>query len=210
MALPETPATPAVEPEKPQTPAPEQTPKPEQVQEKPQEEPKYVTQEQLDSIKADIIRDVTMRDRQRASEIKKQVNQIEKTLEASGISVTAEQKEKIETQVAASYSDEEPAAPQEEIPAELEDSFAMMKKENVVIEEGDPEYTQFLKPLFDEDNSQRWEFTAAFRKAIDAKKARTLQQKDNAQLRAPVGGGEGPGELKAKSSRDYWDRAHTK
>ena len=103
MALPNTlAATP--EPTAPQTPEPIQA-QPAQATETPQAEPKYVTTEQLEQVAARIIRDVKLADKQRAKQIRQEVETIKQTLQASGIQATPEQVEAIETKVAERYQD---------------------------------------------------------------------------------------------------------
>jgi len=212
MAELETPAVQAAKPETPPVPEPpKEAPKQEPVKEEPKAEIEYVTKEQLASIKDEIIRDVNMRSKQRAQEIKKQVNSIQKTLQASGIEVTDEQKEKIETQVAAQFSDdteeeETPAAPKD-IPPYAAAAIDMMKDAKVDIEAGDPEFEQYIKPHLNNPGPALLRDTA---KAIESKQARTLQNKEKAPLRTPAGGGDGPGEFVAKDAKGYWNRAHSK
>lgn len=192
------------EPVQPETPVVEIPSEETTTPEAKQEEQTFVTREELNRIIAQTKREVKQADKQRAKQIKQEMDTLKQRLESAGIQVTPEVEAKLHNQVVDSLKDDDEPAPEEtDIPPELEDAFAMMEIEKVSIQESDPEYKQYLQPLFDNDNSSRWQYTAAMRKAIDAKKARTLQQKDKAPLRVPAGGGEGPGEFKAQSARDY-------
>lgn len=213
MTLPNTPAEQAA-PETPQIPEPRKAPEQEQAPEEPQAETKYVTAEQLDQAIASAVRNVKMADKQRAKQIKDQVAQIEKTLEASGISVTPEQKEKIQTQVAASYHDpdEEPEGEEptlDQYPMAVQTTINMMADGG--LEEADKEFLEFVQPVYDkvykpkpgETPLPESALPLAAARAIEAKNARISQNKDKAQLRTPTGSGERPGEPPAKSAADY-------
>lgn len=204
-------------PAAPQTPEPgkpQEGQEPEQGQE---EKPEFVTRDELSQVIAQTKSEIKMADRQRAKQIKDQVSQIEKTLEASGITVSDEQKEKIQTQVAAQYSDTDegegtPAPDQPidagDIPDQWIDAIDLMGKRGVIIQEGEAEFNEFIKPLLERDDAPGYEITLAVDKAITAKLERTSTQKEKAPLRTPAGGGSGPGEFKAENARQLWTRAH--
>ena len=61
-------------------------------------------------------------------------------------------------------------------------ALSMMKDEGVFIEEGDPEFGQYLKPMIDK-GELTGTFLAASTRAIDAKRARLEGQKRNAAVR---------------------------
>ena len=212
MALPNTPAA-TPEPTAPKTPEPIQA-QPGQAGETPQAGPKYVTEEQLEQVASRIIRDVKLADKQRSKQIRQEVETIKQTLQASGIQATPEQVEAIETKVAERYQDPDdeptPQTPANDIPPEWQDALDLAFAAKVKIEENDPEYKQFLVPIFDNPNPKRAEITIAMSKAVEAKQARTLQQQDNAPLRTPTAGSGGPGQLVAASSKDYWRGAYKK
>jgi len=177
-----------------------------------QEEQTYITREELTELLAQQKREIKQADKQRAKQIKAEMDTMKQRLEAAGIPLTPEVEQKLHAQIVDNLRDdeEEQGSPTPDIPPELEDAFAMMDMERVSIQESDPEYEEFLKPLFENDNSSRWQYTAAMRKAIDAKKARTLQQREKAPLRTPVPSGQGPGEFVAESAHDYYQRAYPK
>lgn len=186
-----------------------------QEQEQPQAEtPKYVTEEQLGQAVAEAVRNVKMADRQRAKQIKQEIASLEKRLEAAGLQVTPEQKQKLENEVIASYSDDdEEPAPQGDIdiPPEVAPAINWMLGQGVKIDESDPEYKQYLEPVFDVEKLDQFAINLAMSKAVEAKRARTLQSKEKSPLRTPAGGGsEGPGEFKANDAKGYWTRAHSK
>jgi len=193
------PATPTTAPETPS----DETQEPEATQ----EEPTFVTREELDKLLAQTKREVKQADKQRAKQIKAEMDTMKQRLEAAGVPLTPEVEQKLHAQIVDNLQDDEEeqptGSPTPDIPPELEDAFALMGAEKVTIQETDPEYKEFLGPLFENDNSSRWQYTAAMRKAIDAKKARTLQQKEKAPLRTQIPSGQGPGEFKAESARDY-------
>lgn len=198
------------EPATPKTPEPTQAPTG-QGQEKPQEQPKYVTQEQLDSAVADAVRNVKMADKQRAKQIKQEIATLKGRLEKAGLQVTPQQEEQLESEIISSYSDddEEPGAqPQsaDDIPPHAQAAIEMMADADTYIEEGDPEFETYIKPHLSQPGPALLRATS---QAIDAKQARTLQNKEKAPLRTPAGGqAEGPGEFKAKDARQLWTRAH--
>jgi hypothetical protein len=201
-----------VKPVEPQEPA-QAEPEPAQEPEATQEEPTFVTREELDRLLAQTKREVKQADKQRAKQIKAEMDTMKQRLEAAGVPLTPEVEQKLHAQIVDNLRDDDEEQPTgnstPDIPPELEDAFAMMKEEKVSVQEGDPEYKEFLEPLFDNDNSSRWQYTAAMRKAIDAKKARTLQQQEKAPLRTPVPGGQGPGENAAKDAREYYQKAYS-
>lgn len=177
-----------------------------------QEQPTYVTREELNQIIAQTKREVKQADKQRAKQIKQEMDTMKQRLEAAGVPVTQEVEQKLHAQIVDSIRDddeEEPTgAPQsDDIPPELLPAFTWMANQgDYKVLDTDPEYKEYLEAYLNKDNVDPAELTILFSRAVEAKKARTLQLKDKAPLRAPVGGGEGPGEFIAKSASDYRKR----
>lgn len=123
--------------------------------------------------------------------------------------------------VAEAYAAEEPEQPQasgaqsdepnlDDYPPAVQAALAMMEDAGVTVQEGDPEFTELIKPILDKGNPGP-SLLMATAKAIEKKQARTLQHTQAAPLRTPVpGSGAGTGTFTAKSANDYWNRAHKK
>ncbi|CAK0772521.1 hypothetical protein CCP3SC15_450002 [Gammaproteobacteria bacterium] len=75
----------------------------------------------------------------------------------------------------------------------IADALSMMEAEKTSIDEGDPEFTKFIKPHFGEAELNGSKFRMDVARAIDAKQARLNAQKETAPARSPGGaGGGGP------------------
>jgi len=182
-----------------QTPEAESVPQG-QAQEQPAaEEPKFVTQEQLDQAVADAVRNVKMADKQRAGQIKKEIASIKDVLEATGLTITPEQEAKLESQVVTKYADDdEPESPSAGTaspegdplsgqPQEVVDAIRLMELRGVTLAAGVPEFDEMVKPILDSGNLTT--LKAVTDQAIDKFKARTVLQKEKAPLRVPEGAG---------------------
>lgn len=206
--LPVTPTEPATPPTPELT-----TPKTGDATEPSQEQPVYVTREELDRIIAQTKSEVRQADKQRAKQIKAEMNALKESLTASGIQVTPQQEailqEKVEQRL--DIQQESPTGDDisaEDIPPEVQQSIAMMNKRGVIVREADPEFKQFLQPVLDSGDLSDLNFATV--QAIQAKQARQLQTQQQANLRTPTGGGEPPGATPAKSASDYWNVAYKK
>lgn len=201
MTLPDQPAAqPAPEPEpqpepQPQAPVSEPTPKTEKPQEEPQQEVKYITEEQLNQVIAQTKRDLKQADKQRAKQIKQEVDTLKQRIITAGIQVTPDQEQKLYNQVVDSLdegegdTDVQDAISPDDIPPEVMPALEWMNRQNLQITADDPEFKKFLEPVFDVEKLDQADITLAMSQAVNEKRARLGLQQDRATLRTPAAPG---------------------
>jgi len=198
----------------PTTPEP-QPPPPGQATEA-QQEPKFVTIEELDRREAQLKLDLRKADKQRANQIKQELKALKDTLTASGVQVTPQVEANLQDQISLKYEepDEQPASTEADnladIPPDWKNAIDMMAEAGVTIEKDTPEFDKYIKPLLSNPNPGP-KLLLAVSQAITETQARLNLHKDKAQLRVPGGPGtQAPGEVVATSAKDYLNAAYQK
>ena len=181
-----------------------------------QQEQKFVTIEELDRREAELERRSKPSDKQRAKQIKQDLDNLKQSYAAKGVQVTPQIEEVLTDQVYQKYEepDEQPASTEADnladVPQDWRDAIDTMAEAGVTIEKGDPEFAKYIEPLLPNQNPGA-KLRLAVTRAIDEKTARLNLHKDKAQLRVPGGPGtQAPGEVVATSAKDYLNAAYQK
>lgn len=99
--------------------------------------------------------------------------------------------------------------PEAGIPVNVISAVKMMQDAGMIVEEGDPEFEQYIAPILNRNPNPGMEIVRATAKAMDAKENRLNAKKSKSPARAPQGGGNSEGgNAPAKSSSDYWNGAY--
>jgi hypothetical protein len=208
----EPPSTPTLPPESGTTP------------ENQQEEPKYVTLESLEKFGDTLVKRMSQSSRDREKAIKTEVGSLRKSLEAAGITPTAEQEAKLRATVEAKL-DEEPAEP-EHAPAsaapivpEQADQFltkqisVVFGKVGTTVTKADPEFAKLQKAIDDgyNDPNGLTNILLTAHEVATAKAARLQNQSQTAAARVVGGGHQSGGQVQqAGNAHDAWEQAYKK
>ena len=181
-----------------------------------QQEQKFVTIEELDRREAELERRIKQSDKQRAKQIKQDLDNLKQSYAAKGVQVTPQIEEVLTDQVYQKYEepDEQPASTEADnladIPPDWKNAIDMMAEAGVTIEKDTPEFDKHIKPLLSNPNPGP-KLLLAVSQAITETQARLNLHKDKAQLRVPGGPGtQAPGEVVATSAKDYLNAAYQK
>ena len=181
-----------------------------------QQERKFVTIEELERREVELERRIKAADKQRAKQIKQDLDNLKQSYAAKGVQVTPQIEEVLTDQVYQKYEepDEQPASTEADnladIPPDWKNAIDMMAEAGVTIEKDTPEFDKHIKPLLSNPNPGP-KLLLAVSQAITETQARLNLHKDKAQLRVPGGPGtQAPGEVVATSAKDYLNAAYQK
>lgn len=195
----------------PQTSAQPPSSTPEAAPETQPEEPKYVTPESLKVFGDTLVKRITQSSRDREKAIKKEVGELRASLQAAGITPTAEQEAKLRETVEQKY--EEPEEPEEThvtpVAAEQADKFLAKQlsivfgKAGATVTKDDPEFAGLQKAIDDNFTNPDGlpDIILAAHQAATAKAARLQNQSQTAAARVVGRGGSGGSDFEAKTAR---------
>ena len=198
---------------------PETTPtQPVETQEKPADQPQYVTQEALDAAIEQAVRRATQSSKDRTQKVEAEVKTLAAKLEKAGATVTPEITQGLRQQVEAEL-DEQPApppaapgpAPASATPGQGDPVYdwtiAAYQSEGITIK---PEYPEFaiIKAALDDPAGNMPKYQKAVFKAIDAYRERTASLQSTADARTLGGGNQPPGQATYKNATEAWQEAY--
>ncbi len=199
--------------QQPTPPTPEVPPAEQAEGEGEEEEPKYVTEEQLAQLENRIVKRVAQSASDRVKRTEAEVKRLKGLVEKTGLQVSPQQEAQLRTAIEEAGGTE-PGTPEvpdvadedaQYLANEMRNAFATV---GATVERTDPEWAVIDAALRDPKGSTG-KFVLACAAAAGTKKQRLTSNQSNASLRSPGGAGAGPaGQAPAASASDYWKKAY--
>jgi hypothetical protein len=210
-------------PPAPQSPAsetpPVQTPAPAATQETQEDQPKYVTKEELAAAIELGFRRAQKSAKSRTLAVETQVTELKTRLEKAGIAVTPEITQNLRQQAADELEDQDVDQPQTaaaQTPASVPGqagnpvfdwTMEAYKAEGIDIKPTDPEFAE-IKKVLDDPAGNMYVYQKTVLKAIETKRERTTSQRETADARVLGGGTQPSGQVAPRTAHEAWEQAY--